>query len=106
MVVIPADRSQTDPWWEPVIARGGSVTLIEMPPDTSYADRNTEIVHQSDAIVGFPAYPENDQRSLRSGTWQTVRMAERAGVVSQWHCVNPPYAGRVEKYIENRHQAG
>lgn len=104
VVVIPADRSQIDPWWETVNARGGAVTLIEMPPGTTYAQRNTRIVHESDAIVGFPAYPEDDPRSLRSGTWQTIRLAKDAETLSQWHCAKPPYAGRIEKYIENRHQ--
>jgi hypothetical protein len=105
VVIVPANRSQIDPWWETVIARGGAVTVIEMPEGTSYADRNERIVHESDALAGFPAYPEDDHRSIRSGTWQTIRMAKRADVLSQWHCVNPPYAGRIDKYIETRRQA-
>lgn len=104
VVVIPANRSQIDPWWEAVIARGGPVTVIQMPPDTTYADRNAEIVHQSDAVIGFPAYPENDRRSQRSGTWQTIRLSRNAENLSQWHCAKPPYAGRIEKYIESRRQ--
>jgi hypothetical protein len=49
-------------------------------------------------MFGFPAYPENDTRSRRSGTWQAVRMARRAGKLSPWHCVTPPYRGRIERY--------
>jgi len=104
VVIVPANRSQVDPWWETVIRRGGAVTVIQMPEDTTYADRNQRIVEESDALVGFPAYPENDVRSQRSGTWQTIRMAQRAETLSQWHCAKPPYAGRIEKYIETRHQ--
>jgi hypothetical protein len=102
VVVVPANRSQVDPWWE---LPGMTVTVIEMPEGTTYADRNARIVHESDAVVGFPSWPEADRRSLRSGTWQTIRMAQREDVLSQWHCVNPPFAGRIEKYIETRHAA-
>lgn len=99
VIVVPANRSQVDPWWERV---GATVTLIEMPPGTDYADRNLRLVEEADAVVGFPAYPEADKRSQRSGTWQTIRMAKIADNLSQWHCVKPPYAGRIEKYIETR----
>jgi hypothetical protein len=102
VVVVPADHSQIDPWWERAIAQGKAVTVLQMPPDTTYADRNAAIIYESDALAGFPSYPENDSRSQRSGTWQTIRMAERAGTLSQWHCTEPPYAGRIEKYIEDR----
>jgi hypothetical protein len=104
VVVVPANRSQIDPWWERAIAAGFAVTVIQMPPGTTYADRNARIVEESDAVVGFPGYPEGDRRSQRSGTWQAIRMAARADVLSQWHCVNPPYDGRIEKYIETRRQ--
>lgn len=102
VVIVPADRSQVDPWWEAVIASGGAVSVIEMPEGTSYADRNIEIVHQSDALVGFPAYPENDKRSQRSGTWQTIRLSQRSGTFSQWHCAKPPYTYKIDKYLETR----
>jgi hypothetical protein len=99
VLVLPANRSQVDPWWERI---GATVTLIEMPPGTDYADRNARGVDEGDATVGFPAYPEQDRRSERSGTWQTIRMAVRAGKLSQWYCVKPPYERRIEKYVETR----
>jgi hypothetical protein len=95
MVVVPADRSRVDYWW--LDAHGPAVTVIEMPPGTSYAYRNARLVAEADAVFGFPAYPEDDPRSARSGTWQTARMARAAGNLSQWRCVTPPYRGMVER---------
>jgi len=83
-VVIPADRSRVEYWWTHRAIRDAGpqsgVLLEEMMPGMSYADRNQRIVQHSDVLVAFPAYPETDPRSKRSGTWQTVRMARRAGL--------------------------
>jgi hypothetical protein len=95
-VIVPADRSRVDPWW--LEARGRPVTVIEMPAGTTYADRNARLVAEADVVFGFPAYPETDPRSLRSGTWQTIRMSRKLGNFSQWHCVKPPYRGRIEQW--------
>lgn len=96
LVIVPADRSRVDPWWE--VPGRENVIIIEMPPDTSYLDRNKMIVANSGIVFGFPEYPEDEPRSERSGTWQTIRLAREAGVFSQWHCVLPPYQGRIECY--------
>ena len=90
-VVVPANRSLVDEWWA-----GLGVTVIEMPPGTSYGRRNARLVIEADAVFAFPAYPEDDIRSLRSGTWQTVRQSRKAGNFSMWHMVTPPYAGMIE----------
>lgn len=92
VVIVPANRSRVDDWW----AGDPRVTVIEMPPGTAYRDRNAHIVAGTDVLVGFPAHPEDDPRSRRSGTWQTIRMARRAGIPVQWHCVKPPYPSRIE----------
>lgn len=96
VVVVPADRSRVDYWW--IYASGPQATVIEMPPGTTYANRNARLVAEAGAVLAFPAYPENDPRSLRSGTWQTVRYARALGNFSQWHLVTPPYRGRIERY--------
>lgn len=98
MVIVPADRSRVDDWWVSAsFTSGRPVKVLEMPPGTTYADRNARLVKEGNAVFGFPAWLEDDRRSLRSGTWQTVRMSRRAGNFSQWHCVTPPYRGRVEQ---------
>jgi hypothetical protein len=95
VVVVPCNRSQVDPWWT---RTGGLplVTVMEMPPGTSYADRNRVLVDVADQVFGFPAFSEEDPRSQRSGTWQTIRMARDAGKLRLWQCVTPPYLGRTE----------
>lgn len=98
-VVVPADRSRVNDWWVSAsFTSGRPVTVIEMPPGTTYADRNARLVAEGNAVFGFPAYPENDPRSRRSGTWQTIRLAKKAGNFSQWHCVKPPYRGLIEAW--------
>ncbi len=64
-------------------ARGNSPYLMDMSstifgricPRKLYNERNRDIVNESDLLIACPAYPENDKRSQRSGTWQTVRIA-------------------------------
>ena len=96
VVIVPSDRSRIDTWWLEHLP--GSVEVCCMPPGTTYADRNRTLVAEATCVFGFPAYPEDDPRSLRSGTWQTIRMAREAGKLSQWHCVTPPYRGCIERY--------
>ena len=96
-VIVPADKSQVDPWWLTVPA-SVLLDIIPMPPGTTYADRNYQLVQRATMVCGFPAYPERHRLSARSGTWQTLRMSRRAGNLCRWDCVKPPYAGRIEHY--------
>lgn len=98
VVVVPADRSRVEYWWD---ASDPFVTVLDMPEGTTYADRNAELVSWADVVFGLPAYPEDDPRSLRSGTWQTIRMARRAGKLHRWDCVMPPYHGRIERPVSS-----
>lgn len=91
-VIVPADTSQVDWWWEqPENLGGPGITVTRMPWGTSYADRNQALADRADEVIGFPLFPEADPRSRRSGTWQTIRMARRAGKLAFWQCVAPPY---------------
>jgi hypothetical protein len=97
VVIVPANRSRVEEWW-----RGLDVTVTEMPPGTTYADRNARLVAEAEggAVFAFPLYPEHDPRSRRSGSWQAVRMARHVGNFSQWHLVSPPYTGMIERRPE------
>jgi predicted Rossmann fold nucleotide-binding protein DprA/Smf involved in DNA uptake len=72
--IVPADRSRVDPYW-----RDHCDTFEEMPPGTTYRDRNERIVALSDRLIAVPDYPEDAPESRRSGTWMTIRIARRTG---------------------------
>lgn len=73
--VVPWNRSMVDREWK----RWAS-SFEEMPAGTSYRDRNYRLVILSNHLNAFPALDERDRRSLRSGTWQTVRLARGISV--------------------------
>lgn len=77
-VIVPADRKAVDAWWTRLPYQVEKLRVVYMPPGTSYRDRNQELVDRATMLVAYPAFPEVDLRSRRSGTWQTVRMARRA----------------------------
>jgi hypothetical protein len=56
---------------------GPFVTIL---PARVYHERNDDIATAADLLIACPQYPEDDERSARSGTWQTVRLA-------RWHNV-------------------
>jgi hypothetical protein len=73
--VLPADRSRVDPHW-----RERCTTYDEMPAGTTYKDRNQRIIDlTTEHLFAYPEAAEDDARSLRSGTWQTVRLGRHAG---------------------------
>ena len=74
LVVVPANRSQVDPWWVDY----EDVEVIYMPGGTDYRARNIKLVKLSDQLIVIAQYLENDPRSKRSGTWMTKRIAQRA----------------------------
>lgn len=70
--VVPANRYKVD-------ARAIAVCafLIEMPADTSFMDRNDELVRRVDILYGLP---KTEQEELRSGTWATIRRGWKKGI--------------------------
>lgn len=84
-VIVPGNRTKVDPWWtepSPVF-----VDLAAMPISTDYQDRNRVLVSHVHELWGFPQYAEDDSRSRRSGTWQTIRIARRAGLLVRVHLI-------------------
>lgn len=72
--VVPANRSRVDPEW-----RFFCHTSEELPPSREpYRARNVVMVAPATELIGFPLKPEKDPSQLRSGTWMTVRIAQRA----------------------------
>jgi len=79
LIVVPGDTSKVDFWWQRKETNNlENIKIYWMPEDSSYKDRNQKIVTLSNEIIGFPEYDEADSRSLRSGTWQTIRLATKA----------------------------
>lgn len=76
IVVVPANRSQVDPWWLEFDL--GTILVLYMDEGTDYKDRNKEIVRRSEYVFYCADYPEAHGKSRRSGTWQTKRLAEAA----------------------------
>jgi predicted Rossmann fold nucleotide-binding protein DprA/Smf involved in DNA uptake len=78
--IVPADRSRVDPKWLCHVD-----TFEELPDGTTYRDRNARIVALSDRLIAIPDHAEHDPESRRSGTWQTIRLARRAGKPVEIH---------------------
>lgn len=91
VVVVPASLRQAEDWWSGLDRLPPQV--IRMPPWSTYRDRNIYLVQLASEVYGFPSWPEQDQRSARSGTWQTIRLARRAGKMRDWTCVQAGHCG-------------
>lgn len=99
-IILPANHSKVNKWWL-VYEPKCKLTIVQVPQGTTYKDRNQAIVDPSEEFMAFPEYPESDPRSLRSGTWQTVRLAAKAGlyvyVVETRSGEDYPYISKVEQ---------
>lgn len=71
-VILPSDHSRVDPEW-----RRYCDSYEQMPPGTSYKDRDARLVHRSRELIAIPLVAEHAPASRRSGTWMTVRLARR-----------------------------
>lgn len=69
----PANRAMEDTTCE---VEPGEIIHARKP----YLDRNRDIVDACSQLIVIPQYPENDDRSKRSGTWYTARYARTAGI--------------------------
>lgn len=51
--------------------------LVTIHPRMPYLNRDREIVHAAEGLVGLPKHDEQPDRALWGGTWYTVDFAER-----------------------------
>jgi hypothetical protein len=83
LVIVPANWSQVVEWWDDpemeafLDEHGGELKVLYMDTPTNYRDRNQVIVNHSDELFYLAEFPEGSTSSIRSGTWQTVRMARK-----------------------------
>jgi hypothetical protein len=67
----------------PIDTRYYSVEAFEqsdvLHPPKAFRARDDDIAYASAVILAGPQYPEDDSRSLRSGTWLTIRLARWYG---------------------------
>jgi len=78
-VIVPANRTL-------ICEYGWATEVIEMPEGTDYRERNFRLLDHAEVLLAFPAYTQEDLRSKRSGTWQTIREANRRNITA---VVNP-----------------
>lgn len=81
IVVLPANRSRIGVWWRHL----PDVVVIEMPPGSSYRDRNQYLVNISRRLSAYPFAAEANPSQQRSGTWQAYRMAQRSHRIPPRH---------------------
>lgn len=73
LVIVPADRSRVVEWWHAMPYN--NISVMEMPEGTTYRDRNMQIIENCDHLFYCAEYSEDHPKSIRSGTWMTVRIA-------------------------------
>lgn len=91
-IIVPRNRQKVDLDWLAEMRAHPNVEVIFMPSGTTYFDRNLALLGEpfnglrnSDAIprtrpdmvVGLPRWPAG---VARSGSWWTIRAAQRAGI--------------------------
>jgi hypothetical protein len=90
-IIVPRDRSRVDQYWLTAMGVLRNVEFVVMPRGTTYRDRNISLLGdrvigwpeefepmKPDLLIALPMFGEKDERSLRSGTWQTVRLASES----------------------------
>lgn len=93
-VIVPRDRSRVDLHWLAEFSRRPNVSLAFMPRGTTYRDRNHALLGEPfdgvppirpNLLVGFPLHDEKDPRSVRSGSWMTLRLARGKSIPWMTH---------------------
>lgn len=71
-VIVPANRSKVDN----ACLTDAAARIIKMPANTSYRDRNQQIVMHSDRVASFWT-----GKRAYSGTYMTMNIARRTGIL-------------------------
>jgi len=80
--VFPPDLSKVDPDSSKVCNTSEDIPCLRPGDVSGYKRRNQRIVDLSNRLIAFPMYREDHAQSRRSGTWQTIRMGRRAGIMA------------------------
>jgi len=73
-LIVPSNRSQIDAQLLTEFDALNTSAVELMSSGTSYKSRNARILDHTDVLIGVAEYPERHGKSVRSGTWQTIRM--------------------------------
>jgi hypothetical protein len=82
--VVPPDRTRCSSDWREWCRSHEDIA----PGPDGYKRRNQRIIDLADRLIAFPSYPEAHPESRRSGTWQTIRMAQRKGIPVDWFALH------------------
>ena len=67
-------------WDNPYIELADEVLRVRDTMRHPHRSRNQAIIDYSDVMLAFPLHDESHDQSRRSGTWMTIRMAQKAGI--------------------------
>lgn len=76
-IIVPNIKTYVTDWWTPLLPYH---TIHVLDQGMTYRERNQQIVDISDKLFYCALYPEAHPLSKRSGTWQTVRIAEEQNI--------------------------
>lgn len=79
-IIIHGHPGTDDKGNSPYLIQVSALDFDILYPRKPYRTRNLDIVSVSDILIACPAYPEDNHKSGRSGTWQTVRMARQSDI--------------------------
>jgi hypothetical protein len=112
-IIVPRNRTRVDEVWLSTFRarHHTTVRVNSMPRGTTYRDRNLALLGsffegvpalRPDLLIAFPLHAAHDSRSVRSGTWMTVRLARSLGIRTQVYLLgaDPDQRHRDRREIE------
>jgi hypothetical protein len=93
IIYVPGDRSRVNMAFVDAMEILPQVSVVFMPKNSSYAERNLAIVASCEILLGFPRERESHPNSRRSGTWQTIRKGRLANKTVHVHILTELVGG-------------